>query len=344
MPDIDPVYKVTILARGRTGGHAVAVPEEDKGLRTRSEMIAQLVFAMGGRAAEELVFREPTTGAVSDIEKATAVARAMVTEYGMSAKLGAVRYGTDHGDPFVGRAMGTQPDYSHEVARDIDDEVRKLIEAAHTEAWEILTEYREVLDVLAGELLEKETLHRADLEKIFGDVNKRPRLTTFDDFGGRVPSDKPPIKTPGELAIERGEPWPQPVPEPAFKAAIAQASREAAAKVGDSVPNGSNGVPAGGDAAPGTQPDYGAPAGWHAPGWPPAGQQPSPQAGYWYPPQQWPQQGYPPAPHYPPAASYPPAGPYPGAGQPPPPPPAPPGEADGRRSAENNRSEQPSGD
>ena len=211
MPDIDPVYKVTILARGRTGGHAVAVPEEDKGLRTRSEMIAQLVFAMGGRAAEELVFREPTTGAVSDIEQATKIARAMVTEFGMSSKLGAVKYGTEHGDPFLGRTMGNQADYSHEVARDIDDEVRKLIEAAHTEAWEILTEYRDVLDTLAGELLEKETLHRPELEAIFADVEKRPRLTMFDDFGGRIPSDKPPIKTPGELAIERGEPWPPPV-------------------------------------------------------------------------------------------------------------------------------------
>ena len=174
MPDIDPVYKVTILARGRTGGHAVAVPEEDKGLRTRSEMIAQLVFAMGGRAAEELVFREPTTGAVSDIEQATKIARAMVTEFGMSSKLGAVKYGTEHGDPFLGRTMGTQADYSHEVARDIDDEVRKLIEAAHTEAWEILTEYRDVLDTLAGELLEKETLHRPELE---GDLRRRRKAS-----------------------------------------------------------------------------------------------------------------------------------------------------------------------
>ena len=223
MPDIEPIYKVTILARGRTGGHAVAVPEDDKGLMTRSEMIARLVFAMGGRAAEELVFREPTTGAVSDIEQATKIARAMVTEYGMSAKLGAVRYGTEHGDPFLGRTMGTQADYSHEVAQIIDDEVRKLIEAAHTEAWEILTEYRDVLDILAGELLEKETLHRAELNAIFADVQKRPRITAFDDFGGRIPSDKPPIKTPGELAIERGEEWPKPVPEPAFKTAIAAA-------------------------------------------------------------------------------------------------------------------------
>jgi cell division protease FtsH len=317
MPDIEPIYKVTILARGRTGGHAVAVPEDDKGLMTRSEMIAQLVFAMGGRAAEELVFREPTTGAVSDIEKATKVARAMVTEYGMSSKLGAVKYGTEHGDPFLGRTMGTQPDYSHEVARDIDDEVRKLIEAAHTEAWEILTEYRDVLDALAGELLEKETLHRAELEGIFSDVEKRPRLTMFDDFGGRIPSDKPPIKTPGELAIERGEPWPKPAPEPAFKAAIAAATRDAAQADADRATNGANGShgavggPGEGRGVPPhhpTQPDYGAPAGWHAPGWPPQHQQ---QPGYWYPPQpqQWPQgpQNYPPAP-YPPYPPYPPPG------------------------------------
>ena len=153
-----------------------------------------------------------------------------------------MRYGTEHGDPFLGRTMGTQADYSHEVAQIIDDEVRKLIEAAHTEAWEILTEYRDVLDILAGELLEKETLHRAELKAIFEDVKKRPRLTMFDDFGGRVPSDKPPIKTPGELAIERGEPWPKPVPEPAFKTAIAQASRAAeATKVADAGKNGANG-------------------------------------------------------------------------------------------------------
>ncbi|TMS55909.1 ATP-dependent zinc metalloprotease FtsH [Mycobacterium sp. DBP42] len=292
MPDIEPIYKVTILARGRTGGHAVAVPEDDKGLMTRSEMIARLVFAMGGRAAEELVFREPTTGAVSDIEQATKIARAMVTEYGMSSKLGAVRYGTEHGDPFLGRTMGTQADFGHEVARDIDDEVRKLIEAAHTEAWEILTEYRDVLDTLAGELLEKETLHRAELEAIFGDVKKRPRLTMFDDFGGRVPSDKPPIKTPGEIAIERGEPWPPPVPEPAFKAAIAAASAEAAERAAKETNGaGTNGAPPNGSNQNGTtQPDYGAPAGWHAPGWPPApsqpGYQPPPQQqqGYWYPP------------------------------------------------------------
>jgi cell division protease FtsH len=132
----------------------------------------------------------------------------MVTEYGMSARLGAVRYGREQGDPFLGRSMGNQPDYSLEVAHEIDEEVRKLIEAAHTEAWEILNTYRDVLDALVFELLEKETLTRKDLERIFDRVEKRPRITAFNDFGGRTPSDKPPISTPAELAKERGEPWP----------------------------------------------------------------------------------------------------------------------------------------
>jgi cell division protease FtsH len=210
MPDIEPVYKLTILPRGRTGGHALLVPEDDKELMTRSEMIGRLVFAMGGRTAEELVFHEPTTGASSDIDQATKIARAMVTEYGMSPRLGAVKYGQEQGDPFLGRSAGKQADYSLEVAHEIDEEVRKLIETAHTEAWEVLNTYRDVLDDLVREVLDKETLQRRDLERIFATVEKRPHITVFNDFGERLPSDKPPIKTPGELAMERGEPWPPP--------------------------------------------------------------------------------------------------------------------------------------
>src|SRR6195952_4570166 len=208
MPDIEPVYKVTILPRGRTGGHALVVPEDDKELMTRSEMIARLVFAMGGRSAEELVFHEPTTGASSDIEQATKIARAMVTEYGMSGRLGAVKYGQEQGEPFLGRTAGRQADYSLEVAHEIDEEVRKLIEAAHTEAWEILSTHRDALDVLTAELIEHETLQRKDLERLFASVTKRPRITAFNDFGERTPSDRPPIKTRREVAVERGEPWP----------------------------------------------------------------------------------------------------------------------------------------
>ncbi|HEY0640207.1 MAG TPA: ATP-dependent zinc metalloprotease FtsH, partial [Pseudonocardiaceae bacterium] len=243
MPDLEPVYKVTILPRGRTGGHALVVPEDDKELMTRSEMIARLVFAMGGRAAEELVFHEPTTGASSDIDQATKIAKAMVTEYGMSARLGAVRYGKDQGDPFLGRSMGHAADYSLEVAHEIDEEVRALIEAAHTEAWDILQTYRDVLDDLVAELVEKETLQRKDLVRIFDAVEKRPRITAFNDFGGRTPSDKPPIKTPGELARERGEPWPpiQEEPEPTPVGAVPGGGLpQAPGGVGGPGPNGAH--------------------------------------------------------------------------------------------------------
>ena len=212
MPGLEPVYKVTILPRGRTGGHALVVPEDDKSLMTRSEMIARLVMAMGGRAAEELVFAEPTTGASSDIAQATKIARAMVTEYGMSAKLGAVKYGHGDDEPFLGRTYGSGPEYSIEVGSEIDGEVRALIEAAHTEAWAVLNTYRDILDSLAAALLEKETLERRDLEVIFAEVEKRPRITTFDQFGVRG-AVRPAADQDAAASwrIERGEPWP---PEP----------------------------------------------------------------------------------------------------------------------------------
>ena len=129
MPNLDPVHKVTILPRGRSLGHTLVLPLEDRYTQTRAEILDQLVYALGGRAAEELVFHEPTTGASNDIEKATELARAMVTEYGMSAKLGAVKYGTGDAEPFLGRDYGHQRDYSEDIAADIDAEVRDLIEA-----------------------------------------------------------------------------------------------------------------------------------------------------------------------------------------------------------------------
>ncbi|WP_405488215.1 ATP-dependent zinc metalloprotease FtsH [Nocardia sp. NBC_00511] len=290
MPDIEPVYKVTILARGRTGGHAMTVPEDDKGLMTRSEMIARLVMAMGGRAAEELVFHEPTTGASSDIDQATKIAKAMVTEYGMSARLGAVRYGQEQGDPFLGRSMGQGSDYSHEVAREIDEEVRNLIEAAHTEAWSVLNDYRDELDSLATALLERETLHRKDLETVLATVEKRPRITAFNDFGDRTPSDRPPVKTPRELAAERGEPWPEeplvpvrPVVQPNGQPADAPYGQPqqyggypaAPAPQGYPLPQ-APGYQRPGSGTHGSRPDYGAPAGWSAPGWPPQEDEPQP--------------------------------------------------------------------
>ncbi|TAM92405.1 MAG: ATP-dependent metallopeptidase FtsH/Yme1/Tma family protein [Jatrophihabitans sp.] len=199
MPNLDPVHKVTILPRGRSLGHTLVLPLEDRYTQTRSEILDQLVYALGGRAAEELVFHEPTTGASDDIEKATGLARAMVTEYGMSAKLGAVKYGTKESEPFLGRDYGHTRDYSEDIAADIDAEVRELIEGAHDEAWEILVQYRDVLDAMVLELSEKETLGKEELERILAPVRKRAPHNTFAGFGKRTPSDRPPVEIPPSL-------------------------------------------------------------------------------------------------------------------------------------------------
>ncbi|UWP83396.1 ATP-dependent zinc metalloprotease FtsH [Dactylosporangium fulvum] len=185
LPHSAPVHKVTILSRGRSLGHTLVLPTEDKYTQTRSEMIDTLAYALGGRAAEELVFHEPTTGAGNDIEKATALARAMITEYGMSAKLGAVKYGTGEGEPFLGRTMGHERDYSEKVAAEIDGEVRSLIEIAHDEAWEILVEYRDVLDTIVEELMEKETISQNDMARICARVVKRPPMAPYSVNGRR---------------------------------------------------------------------------------------------------------------------------------------------------------------
>jgi cell division protease FtsH len=198
LPHSAPVHKVTILPRGRSLGHTLVLPTEDKYTQTRAELVDTLAYALGGRAAEELVFHEPTTGAQNDIEKATAIARAMVTEYGMSSKLGAVKYGQNDNEPFLGRTMGHQRDYSDAIAAEIDTEVRSLIELAHDEAWEILVEYREVLDNIVLELIEKETISQSDMARLCARVVKRPPMAPYNGFGKRQPSDQPPVLTPSE--------------------------------------------------------------------------------------------------------------------------------------------------
>ncbi len=199
LPHSAPVHKVTILSRARSLGHTLVLPTEDKYTQTRAELIDTLAYALGGRAAEELVYHEPTTGAGNDIEKATAIARAMITEYGMSAKLGAVKYGQNDGEPFLGRTMGHQRDYSESVSAEIDAEVRGLIELAHDEAWEILVEYRDVLDNIVLELIEKETITQQDMARICARVIKRPPMAPFNTFGKRKASDQPPVLTPSEI-------------------------------------------------------------------------------------------------------------------------------------------------
>ncbi|MFB4298021.1 ATP-dependent zinc metalloprotease FtsH [Actinomadura sp. NTSP31] len=201
LPNSDPVHKVTILPRGRALGYTMTLPMEDKFLTTRSEMTDQLAMLLGGRTAEELVFHEPTTGAANDIEKASSIARNMVTEYGMSERLGARKFGTGQGEVFLGRDMGHERDYSEDIASAIDDEVRRYIEAAHDTAWEILVEYRDVLDDLVVNLMEKETLSKEMVLRIFAPIQKRPHQNSYTGYGKRLPSDRPPVLTPKELAL-----------------------------------------------------------------------------------------------------------------------------------------------
>jgi cell division protease FtsH len=198
LPNSDPVHKITILSRGRALGYTMTLPMEDKFLATRSEMMDQLAMLLGGRAAEELVFHEPTTGASNDIEKATAVARRMVTEYGMSEQLGARKFGSGNAEVFLGREMGHERDYSEKIASSIDEEVRRMIETAHDQAWDILVEYRDVLDNLVLELMEKETLSRDMVLQIFAPVVVKEHRPSYAGYGKRLPSDRPPILTPKE--------------------------------------------------------------------------------------------------------------------------------------------------
>ncbi|WP_242882221.1 ATP-dependent zinc metalloprotease FtsH [Actinomadura litoris] len=201
LPNADPVHKVTILPRGRALGYTMTLPMEDKFLTTRSEMNDQLAMLLGGRTAEELVFHEPTTGAANDIEKATSIARNMVTEYGMSERLGARKFGTGAGEVFLGRDVGHERDYSEDIASAIDDEVRRYIESAHDTAWEILVEYRDVLDDLVVNLMDKETLSKDQVLAIFAPITKRPHQNSYTGYGKRLPSDRPPVLSPKELAL-----------------------------------------------------------------------------------------------------------------------------------------------
>ena len=172
LPNADPIHKVTIIPRGRAGGYTLALPTEDRNYMRRSELTDQLAMLMGGRAAEELIFVDPTTGASNDIEKATEQARRMVMEYGMSDELGPMKYGKNNAEVFLGRDYSSQQDYSNEVAAAIDDEVRALLGQAHEEARRILTTHIDALHRLADRLITVETLAADEIVEILADVPK----------------------------------------------------------------------------------------------------------------------------------------------------------------------------
>jgi cell division protease FtsH len=186
LPKTDPVHKVSIIPRGRALGYTLTLPMEDKFLVARSELTDELTMLLGGRSAEEMIFADPTTGAANDIERATTVARQMVTEYGMSESLGPMRFGQPQGEVFLGRDLGHAPDYSDEVAASIDAEVRRLIESAHDAARETLETNRAVLDRLAADLIEHETLETDRVQQVFADV--RPWDGVRSDGAGRAAS------------------------------------------------------------------------------------------------------------------------------------------------------------
>ena len=210
MPGTDPVQKVTILPRGRALGYTMVMPEDDKYSNTRGELLDQLAYMLGGRAAEEMVFHDPTTGASNDIEKATAVARAMVTQYGMSDRIGAIRLGRGDSEPFLGMEMGANHsrDYSEQVAAIVDEEVKTLIANAHQEAYDVLMANRDVLDELVRQLFEKETLDKHQVAEIFRSLRRWPQRPAWTGSELRQPSQIPPVTPPPQPAI----------PEPAHPA------------------------------------------------------------------------------------------------------------------------------
>src|ERR687894_2522017 len=175
------VHKISIISRGQALGYTISLPREDRYLTTKSSLMDQLAMTLGGRAAEELVFNEVTTGAANDLEKVTATAKQMIMRFGMSEKLGPRTLGRNHDMPFLGRDMGSEPDYSDEIAREIDDEIRRVIEEAHQRAREILTDNREGLDRVSKILLERETIDKDQFE----------RLLAGEDEGTGCPEEAP---------------------------------------------------------------------------------------------------------------------------------------------------------
>jgi cell division protease FtsH len=196
LPGNDPVHKITIMPRGRALGYTMVLPEQEKYSTTRSQMLNQLAYMLGGRAAEELIFHDPTTGASNDIEKATAVARAMVMQYGMTERLGAIKYGQEQGEVFMGRDMGHTRDFSEEVAAAIDDEVRAFIETAHQEAYDLLVANREALDAIVIALMERETLQKDEIAEIFAELNLREPRSAWTGSARRSPDISGPVEVP----------------------------------------------------------------------------------------------------------------------------------------------------
>ncbi|MBV9716615.1 MAG: cell division protein FtsH, partial [Solirubrobacterales bacterium] len=197
-------------------GYTISLPSEDKFLTTRAELQDTMAMSLGGRAAEEIVFGEVTTGASNDLEKVTATAKQMVMRFGMSEKLGPRVFGHDHGQPFLGREFSAEPDYSDEIAREIDDEIRRIVEAAHLRAKDILTERRGALEKLSEILVKRETIEKEQFEALLDGG------TEEQVFGAEAPPP-PEVPIPGTPPAERaGREGPRPLPRPGLAGGAAE--------------------------------------------------------------------------------------------------------------------------
>ena len=209
LPNSDPVHKVSIISRGQALGYTISLPTEDKFLTTRAELSDTMAMTLGGRAAEEIVFSEITTGASNDLEKVTETAKQMVMRFGMSERLGPRVFGHDRSMPFLGREFSSEPDYSDEVAREIDDEVRRMVEDAHQTSKDILSEHREQLDTISRILLDRETI---EADEFIALLEGKPEDEVFaKDEEEAKPPEAPAVEEKG-TAREGPKPVPRPRP------------------------------------------------------------------------------------------------------------------------------------
>jgi cell division protease FtsH len=211
LENTDPVHKISVISRGQALGYTISLPTEDKFLTTRAELNDTMAMTLGGRAAEEIVFGEVTTGASNDLEKVTATAKQMVMRFGMSEKLGPRVFGHDHGQPFLGREFSSEPDYSDDVAREIDDEIRRIVEEAHQAARDILEKRRSELDHISDILMRRETIEREQFIELLDGKSE------LDVFGPDEPV-RPPSEPPAAEPEPKRKPaeGPRPLPRPGF--------------------------------------------------------------------------------------------------------------------------------
>ncbi len=208
LPNSDPVHKISIMARGQALGYTISLPQEDRFLTTRAELTDTMAMTLGGRAAEEIVFGEITTGASNDLEKVTGTAKQMVMRFGMSEKLGPRVFGHDHGQPFLGREFSSEPDYSDEIAREIDDEIRRIVEGAHQQARDILLDNRDALERISQVLVKRETIEKEQFEALLAGRSEEEIFPPEEPVRPELPvPPAPPDRAPGRDV-------PRPLPRP----------------------------------------------------------------------------------------------------------------------------------